>query len=282
MPPDDGADESRDEQSPETIVTLPLGNAGVHFAGRPNTESLIWGPTALAVAPDGSFLIADAVVTRILQFGRDGSKGPTIDLRGKVVGIADLAVTDRSIYVLDLSAVTPRVIALARDGSPADSHVLPAGLGAEATGLAIGRQGELEVELGAGRYQLLDAQGALDPRPAPGPRTKPEEGDDILTVAGRPLRGRSRDADVSYRFLGELGTDFVVVAAEARVDRRRNAIRVEQMVSRHDERGETRGVAPAPTPFIPVPNGLAVGADGNIYALTTRPDGAVVQRLRWA
>ena len=52
----------------EVVFSIPLGDQGIHYEGQDNPNMLTWGPTALVVAPDGTFWIADAADDHLLRY----------------------------------------------------------------------------------------------------------------------------------------------------------------------------------------------------------------------
>ena len=57
----------QNDSSYETVFFLPKGNNGIHYEGENIDGMLVWGPTALAVAPDGTFWIADGAANQLLR-----------------------------------------------------------------------------------------------------------------------------------------------------------------------------------------------------------------------
>lgn len=74
---------------------------------------------------------------------------------------------------------------------------------------------------------------------------------------------------------------FYVIAEEVMVS---GTIQVDQTVRHYDAAGELLGLARVPLAeqYTYVEHGLAVGPDGAVYALITRPDRVEVQRLRFS
>ncbi len=63
----------------DIVATVPVGAEGVQYSPKRN-EELQWGPSALAVAPDGTFVIANPVNNTLLRTGAAGQRLPTITL----------------------------------------------------------------------------------------------------------------------------------------------------------------------------------------------------------
>lgn len=87
------------------LAFLPAGDAGQQIGYRPCSDCVLPVPSALAVARDGSFWIADGLKARIAHFARDGSFIEAFPAKiGSAVpdsaGSADLAFVGDRLYVL--------------------------------------------------------------------------------------------------------------------------------------------------------------------------------------
>ncbi|MFQ5641595.1 MAG: hypothetical protein ACE5IR_26775, partial [bacterium] len=81
-------------QTYEVIFTIPVGNDGIYYEGQDTSGALIWGPTALSVAPDGSFWIADGATKRLLHYSHKGEKLDSISLdKYNVRSVGDIEST---------------------------------------------------------------------------------------------------------------------------------------------------------------------------------------------
>jgi hypothetical protein len=136
----------------DTIFTIPIGDNGIHYADEDGPELLRWGPTAIAIAPDGSFWIADAPDDRLLHFSKKGELIDKISTIDFVTGVYDLEVTSKDIWVLDGVSRPPKIVQLSIDGKLLNFYDLPKGLRREdgLTGIALGIDGSILVELGEG------------------------------------------------------------------------------------------------------------------------------------
>jgi len=283
----------------EIVFIIPVGKEGVQYEGENVPEMLTWGPTAFAVAPDGSFWIADTVGNRLLHYSPKGDTLGVISLASKVVGIGDLEVTSSEILVLDIAAIIPKVLRLSPNGELLASYELPEGLRLEdgLSGIALGDRGEVLVECEGGVfvYQLVDAEGKLAPRPLEGYihrgrlyRARPADLTSANTARGNITAGDTRIEVVVPHDLGGLrilgfGPDssFYVLVEEVTV---KGAIQVDQTVRHYNAAGELLGLARVPLSeqYTYVAHGLAVGPEGAVYALVTRPDRVEVRRLRFS
>ncbi|MBI5034622.1 MAG: hypothetical protein HZB51_29220 [Chloroflexi bacterium] len=289
-----------DVNPPELVFIIPVGPNGVQYhGGRP--EMLTWGPTAFAIAPDGSFWIADTVGNRLLHYSSQGKALNTINLKDhQVVGIGDLKITASNILVLDIAAIIPRVLRLSPDGKLLASYQVPKewGIANGLSGFAVGDQGQVLIEREGGAFvsQLADANGkvapvALDRYTQHGRQYKASPADLTAANATRGhiiVNDKHIEVNVTHslgglRLLGVNADDdfFAVVDEVAIAD---SGVQVDQTVRHYNAAGELQGLARVPLAeqYTHVAHGLAVSPDGGVYALVTRPDRVEVQRLRFS
>ncbi len=289
--------EAQSSDGNETLFSLPVSDTGIQYEGVGVQEILRWGPTALAVAPDGSFWIADTAARRILHYTAHGVQLGVIDTRNHVIGIMDMEATASDLWVLDGSAITPVVLRLRFDGTVLGTYEVPAVLQRGLTGIARGDAGEVLLERENGRFvdQLVDAAGqqqlqqlpgylrrgrlyqarGIEPAINEGARGVITAGATTINVyvphdlAGLSILGVGRD-DSLYAVVG----DMVI----------NGGIRVDQTVHHYGADGILLGMARVPLAeqYVPVPQALAVGPDHQVYVLVTRPDRVDIQRLRFA
>lgn len=102
--------------------------------GDPRPDWLGWGAQAFAIALDGTFWIADSAAhpQRLIHLDRQGELIDIISLDSLNIKVFDLAVTQNSIWVLDLSAQPAERVQLDFSGSkllsvdfPPDLHIGP-------------------------------------------------------------------------------------------------------------------------------------------------------------
>ncbi len=85
----------------EVVMTLPVGDAGIHYNTWGESGTEYSGPTALACGPRGSFFIADAVANRVIWLR--ANEGPqAISLDGFTASVADIQWDGQELWVLDL------------------------------------------------------------------------------------------------------------------------------------------------------------------------------------
>lgn len=280
----------------ELIFTIPVGEKGIHYAGEGNPDVLTWGPAAFTIAPDGSFWIADSAISQLLHFSSNGTMIERINVGDFVIGAGDLEVSTQWIWILDTASIPPKIVRLALDGNLTARFDLPAGLRLVdgLSGLAIGGNGEILVERGGGVdiSQFINAQGMLEPRRLDGYpfydkiySAHPADLKSSDRSRGEILAGGNRvNVSVTYdlgglRFLDVLPEgDFFVIVEELVVN---PALQVDLTVRRYNDSGEWLGTArfPLSSQFTYVSQGLALGSNGEVYALITRPGHAEIWRL---
>jgi hypothetical protein len=291
---------SPDVNAHEIVFIIPVGQDGVQYDGE-RPEMLTWGPTALAIAPDGSFWIADTVGNRLLHYSPKGEALNTINLNDhQVVGIGDFQITASNILVLDIAAVIPRVLGLSPDGKLLASYEVPKELGLEngLSGIAVGDQGQVLIEREGGAFvsQLVDADGKVAPvaldRYIQRGRLYTASPADLAAVdatRGTILADNKRiEVDVTHSLGGlrllrvNADDDFYAVVDEVAIAA--SGVQVDQTVRHYNAAGELLGLARVPLAeqYTYVAHGLAVSPDGGVYALITRPDRVEVQRLRFS
>ncbi len=278
----------------DVLFTLPVEPGSVSYSEQRN-EELQWGPTALTVAPDGTFIIANTVDNNLLHVSDAGTILQTIDLSHIATGITDLEATSAGIFALDAAAMVPQVLHLTYDGTVVAAHAIPDDLSELLTGLVIDADGQVLLEQRAQlTYQFLDARGE---RVEPEPDELEVQGQRITittesTNATPPSHGRinigSQEIDVSVannlaglRLLGRPGpTDFIVAVSEL-VQDERGTLQIDQVLRRYDVSGQLLGMArfPLADQHIHVDQPFALDDDGEVYALLTRPESVAVVRL---
>ncbi|PIU90282.1 MAG: hypothetical protein COS63_03600, partial [Anaerolineae bacterium CG06_land_8_20_14_3_00_57_67] len=283
----------------EVVFTVPVGENGIHYEGVDIPEMLTWGPAAFTVAPDGSFWIADTVGGRLLHYSPAGNLLGKIDLKGLIVGATDVEAAKAGIWVLDQASMPPKVIRLAEDGAALGKYDLPPGLHLEdgLTGIALGNRGELLVEREGDAYvtQFTDATG--NPVEAMTTNGYIHKGglfaanasglNSLTPKRGTILAGQLHiEVETEYdlggmQILGFGPQDDFFVALEELALNPDTGLQVDQTVRHYDALGKYMGVARVPIAeqYTYVQQGLAIGPDGSVYVLATRPDRVEVWRL---
>ncbi len=286
----------------EVLFTIPMGEKGenpIQYEGVDVVDALTWGPSAFTVADDGSFWIANTVGNSLLHYDVGGTLLGIIDLEGLVVGATDVEVANSGIWVLDQSSMPPKVLSFAPNGTLLEKHDLPLGLHLEdgLSGIGLGDQGELLIEREGDTYitQFTDAEGNfVEPTMTRGythngvvfsanssgiGSATPNQG----TVVAGDLRIEIKTKyDLGgVRILGfGLKDDIFVILEELSQDSE-GALLVDQTVQHYDASGKYLGVARVPLSeqYIYVQQGVALGPNGSVYFLATRPDRVEIWRL---
>jgi hypothetical protein len=224
----------------------------------------------------------------------------SISFSDQVISVTDIEVEGDNLLVLDTAAMRLAVHRLTMDGTLVQSYPIPKTLWEGVNGIHIGPRGEVYVVIeGAHPFQLTDQTGAplTTLRSTAGfedaeGRTYSTRGADWSVdphTGGFLVHGRSGDVQritiqvphtlggLRYLQTGRHGSFFIVVE-ELFYD---GTIHVDQTVHRYDSEGNLLGVARIPLNdfYVPVENGIAVGLDGNIYALVPKQDRVEIQRL---
>ncbi|HAF47916.1 MAG TPA: hypothetical protein DCL08_01590 [Anaerolineaceae bacterium] len=286
----------------EVLFTIPMGEKGenrIQYEGVGVVDALTWGPSSFTVADDGSFWIANTVGNSLLHYDVGGTLLGIIDLEGLVVGATDVEVANSGIWVLDQSSMPPKVLSFAPNGTLLEKYDLPLGLHLEdgLSGIGLGDQEELLIEREGDTYitQFTDAEGNIvEPTMTRGythngvvfsanssgiGSATPNQG----TVVAGDLRIEIKtEYDLGgVRILGfGLKDDIFVILEELSQDSE-GALLVDQTVRHYDASGKYLGVARVPLSeqYIYVQQGVALGSDGSVYFLATRPDRVEIWRL---
>ena len=269
---------------------------GYEGLGIPDLEPV--GPTALAVAPDGTVWLADLVGIRLLGFTPEGELTAEVDLTGyQVAAVADVAAGAAGPVLLDMYPAQRRyrVLELDSDGGLRAVHVLPGELGLEAglSGIALGPQDELWVELeGGARVAALtgpggagrDADYALSsgyPYPKP---FGPVAGEPFSYDAGGvTVRLPAEHTMGGVTLLGVNPDGSYVLEKDEVWQGGDGRLRVAVTVHLVGSDGAILGAGrfPLSEQALTVEHPLTLGPDGYVYALLSRSDGVDVARLAY-
>ena len=158
----------------QIMFTIPNPEPFSGREGEPRPDWLGWGAETFAVAPDGSFWIADTAVypNRLLHYSPKGELLQELSLERIVVHAYNLLATQDSLWVLDISAQPPRIIRLNLDGEIQSSINIPEEIMTYdghivdgASNLFLGEEGELLLYSVNGYYQMVDAAGQVNVQP---------------------------------------------------------------------------------------------------------------------
>ena len=198
----------------------------------------------------------------------------------------------------------PAVHRLAMDGTLVQSYVIPKVLEGEVlwenvNGIRVGPQGQVYIEHGLETLQLTARTGRrlANPRNMVGFQDSsgrryevrladwavdPHTGEVLVySLAGsNPKQIKVWVAHTlgGLRYLESYDGGFFVVVEEIFYD---GTIHVDQTVRNYDDNGNLLGIARIPLSefYVPVENGIAVGPDGNVYALVPKRERVEIQRL---
>jgi len=280
----------------DTLFVIPVGEGSLQYFGGDQPDSEINGPNALAVLPDRSFAIADLVGNRVWRYDPTGQVLKTIDLSSMDINqITDLRANSTELIILEEWGERYRVHRLSFAGELLTSYDIPKGFHLEdgLTGIAVDCIGDilLEMEGGSRLYRLVDAQGNLEATiiktdylcngktyriATAGPFTTPQliagnitlETDLTTGLGGLNLLNVLKDGS------------FFVVRDDVVKDQ---VIQVDQTVHYMSADGVQLGVARVPTEerYYYIMRNLAVGPDGNVYALLPLPKSVNIIRLNF-
>lgn len=283
----------------ETVLQLPVGEGGIAYRGLGVNEMQITGPNALAVLPDGSFIIANPVDNNLLRYHPDGTLLAEIDLYTvDIVNITDLVAAATELYLLEISFnVSPeryRVSRLTFDGELLAQYDLPLDRRFE-NGLygfgPPGSDGEILLEFygEAIHYYLLTDlagnSGELPGIPAYGrtyavhsamPPAPPSIQVDALVVEspmtiGGLIKPMAVNPDGTfYVFREDMVADFPVIQGD---------ITIHLVSSAGDQIGAAR--YPLGEWLYFVQRYAALGPDGEVYALLPRTETLDILRLNF-
>lgn len=274
------------------VFSVPAGGEGVHYEGGQLQDTETSGPASLRIASDGSFLIVDTVGDRILRFGKDGTAMNALEVKG-VQAVTDVAVSGGSIFALDDVAEDAAVQRFSEDGAPLEKITLPEGIRSKGlSGLTVDDNGVVLAEVRGGAAAvdlygqerkgktLAGAQYTIQSSEAREGAANRKSGTVIKDDLRINVKVNNSLGGLNVLGRGLNGDTFVLVEELSDT----HVLRVDQTVRRYDSDGNLLGVARIPLAerHSYVRNGVAVGPDGQVYALITRPDRADVVRLKFS
>jgi hypothetical protein len=263
----------------------------------------IVGPNGLVVTLDGLFIIGDVYGNRLLRYDATGARLDAIDLtRLDILNISDLVGAGNDLYILEISFQTLperyRVNHLTSEGKLVSQYDLPKGFHLEdgLYGLAIGYSAEgsaqvlIELRPSDSRYYRVPDSAKGLPQALPG-----------LPVYGRDLRQLSAGPDElamigigEQEFESQMTAGGMIFLLSAKQDgslylQREDlvawdpAITTDLTIHYISPIGESLGVARYPLRdwYFHLWRFLAVGPDGNVYALITREKTVDILRLNF-
>jgi len=285
-------------QSHDVLFTIPAGDEGIHYSGTENPDMLTWGPAAITAAPDSSIWITDTAGNQLLHYDPTGTLLDKINIDAFVVGAVDIEVTSKDIWLLDEASEPPKIVRIPLNGKNPRTYELPEGLRREdgLSGIALGEGNQILVELEGGSKltRFLSSEGKVNPQPMAGYlyggkvyKAQPADLQSSNASHGLIISDNKHiEVTVDHklgglRLLGRYTDSTIFVIVDELADA--GALQVDQTVRHYDAAGKLLGVAriALSDQYTSVSHGLALGADGAVYALITRPDHAEVQRLQF-
>jgi hypothetical protein len=206
VPPPSSAINNPQSEIYHLQFSVPVDPDGVRYQGLGKPDTQVTGPNALAVLPDGNFVIADLLDNRLLRYSPSGKRLEAFDLSSlDVANVTDLVSHGPELYLLEVSLNTSpvrcRVNRLAPDQSGgwvlSHRYEIPPSFCSEGglSGVFVDGAGRLLVEVAGGSqvYLLGDTaqQAAVSATPSPsGPPGSPEPLSSLELADGYSYFGR--------------------------------------------------------------------------------------------
>lgn len=237
-------------------------------------EQPAYGPSALRIAPDGTFCVVNPVDNTLTSVGLDGRAPQRIRV-DEAAGITDVQFSEGGeMTVLDAAADTPALLGVSTDGSIRERRDAKAAKSIMSRAATNGQEDELQA-----RSLVFD--GGNGPategwRIRAGTDADPNA---LLTRNGVRIEVSARRGVMrGVRILSERA-DGIYVLAEEVADG--ETIAVDVTVRHYALSGELRGIAryPLAAQFTYVESPVAISSDGRVWALETEPDAAVITEL---
>jgi hypothetical protein len=283
----------------DIIFSIPIGENGVHYDGVDVPEALTWGPAALTISTAGDFWIADTAGNSLLRYSPKGEFLGKIDLAGLAVGATDLVANNDNILILDQASLPPKVLQLDMKGTVLGKYYLPKGLYLEdgLTGIAQGDQGDLFIEREFGAYltRFLNNKGNPTTNIVTNgyihngeiysahisglASASPKHG--VIDINEKKIEIDTANNLGGLQILGfGASGDFYVIVEELVLN---PSLQVDQTIRHYDAKGNLVEVArmPLDEQYTYVAQDFALGQDGNLYGLATRPDRVDIIKLNF-
>ncbi len=287
----------------ETLFRIPVGPGGsIQYYYGP---SAIEGPHAIASLPDQSFLIADPISGRLLRYDPEGLLLGTLELSEMGIGyIRDMRVRGGEIFLLETSYQKFRIHRLSLSGDLIASEEIPYTYPVDAgnkdftlenslSGIAIDCEGNvlLEVWGGSKLFPLVEIQR----QPELATLTNGYRCNGILYQVNNPEPGGTPQlitGSTVYETsltIGLGGLSIVDVFSDGGLYIERSdvmngtPIQIDLTVHFIGAGGVVIGGARVPLSeyYYSIHRKLAIGMDGEVYALLPRPDALDVIRLNF-
>ena len=155
----------------EVVFTILNPQPWAGREGDPRPDWLGWGAETFAVAPDGSFWIADSAADphRLLHYSDQGELLQQVPLEGAVIYPYHMLAAQDSLWVLDISGMQPRVVQFSLEGAVLSQVDIPPEImsvdgmpvGNAAFSLLLGEAGELWLNTLNGYYEMVSPAGEV-------------------------------------------------------------------------------------------------------------------------
>lgn len=291
---------AEDGTNHEVLFSVPQAENGITYRSEGVTEQQIVGPDGFAVAPDGSFWIADTMALRLLHYDAQGNQLAIVPLDDADRSVMAVRASATDVWVLDLKPTPGFLIQMAPDGTRRAQYILPAGydLSSGLANMRLDENGQLIVEKAFDPFfsRLVPADGTLQPQPLDGLPF----GDQFFTTKAADFNNQDEDHTRGEIRAGDMlieidtdnalgGLQIIGFAPDGSFYTRMeelgpdNDFRVDQTMRHYAADGTLLGMArfPLDKQYIYVRQSMAVGPDGNLYAMLTRPDSVELVRVRF-
>lgn len=285
------------ESCSDTVVaSIPVGPDGVSYVLEPQA----WGPAALAVSPTGGLFVLDALKQGVVRV--EGGEMTRISLADLgLYRLRDLALLDGDLWVLGVAGGPTEIVRAVQVSSRGEMELgidFPADLHLDVTvaDLTAGPNGELWVDgawaAGGSKVAVLQTSpprlelswgypypnGLWRGRPGPEGTVRFIAGDVEIALEAAP----GNQIGASLLGVNPDGS-FVLVVGEVSQDSA-GVLHTDLMAVWFDSQGRRLAKAPLPLAeqFVYVEHPAALGPDGHVYYLLTRPDAATILRLAWS
>ncbi|MFC1878683.1 hypothetical protein ACFLZW_02100 [Chloroflexota bacterium] len=282
----------------EIVFSIPIGEGSIiQYSGGGNQE--INGPTAIAVLPDGSFMILDFVGNRLLHYNISGALLEAIELEDLGIRtVIDLRVNDNSLFLLEISYRNYAVHQLSLEGELITSEKIPHdySIGKKAaienglTGFTVDCDGNILLEAIGQLYFLADIQ--INANLGDVTQWYSCNGKHYLVVYLGYRHPNLYAGDIIYDTrltTGFGGLGILDVFQDGSIYVKRTdvvsgpKINVDLTVHYIGADGNEQGVARVPLSelYYIITHNIAIGPEGEAYVLLPRPDSLDIVRLNF-
>ncbi len=276
--------------TPYTVLfSIPKGGkSGVTYAHENTPEMLPQGPRRLMITDDGTFLVFDAAANRLLRYSSSGTFQGTLELPATT--LFDTIIYGHELYVVGFQNDQWKLMHLSMDGKVLDANPItpPRSSGMQVFDtLKVNASGDLVLEITDSALRstvdvpLVSASNVKKAAMNAAVEIHSKDAQtDELNVKGRTIDtiGFHSRMHAFKVFPAHENGAFEARTTEVTDN---SAMPVDDVMRSYGPDGKLRGMARPPVAenYISVPESVASGSDGTLYALITRPDGANIVRL---